>query len=589
MRLRIGAGICVIGACIAAAIPAISADMPVYRYRLKAGPAAPVAFDVSFPVPPTAEGGQSWSLAPTVNGGTAPYAFSISPALPSGLNFDTTNGSITGTAPAAGNYGTFTVTATDGSGSSDSASFVLEVVAGFEALVPTQTTFGVGQALNEPILASGGTAPYTYAWAPDSAAVPEWLTLEADGKLTGMSESGEWPGLKVTVRDADGAESTTEAFTLKVDPGQLMSWGDNSTGILGRSGFASSPRSVPVPGGTVSWVEQYHAHACAINGSGVTYCWGTGTHGQLGHGQMSTSTEPVAVSLPGGVSRFKTINLGYRSTCALSTSGNAYCWGMEYQGQIGNGNLDTAGSSGRSTPVAVQMNLVPGGVTFKELAGGENRFCALGTDNNAYCWGDGRGGGLGNGVAASVARPTPVTMPSGVKFTSIAGGNNHTCGLGNDGNLWCWGANGYGITDGDQYTPNLVPKAVTKPPGVSSWRSVAKGPTFQHVCAIANTGVLYCWGDNRQGQVGNGSQDSAGGTGVRTPTPVSGGMTFTWVRVGYDGTCAGSTSGGIWCWGRNTYYQIDIASNAAKTTPFRVQGIDSASTATTSILASFAY
>src|SRR5262249_54888180 len=144
-------------------------------------------------------------------------------------------------------------------------------------------------------------------------------------------------------------------------------------------------------------------------------------------------------------------------------------------------------------------------------------------------------------------------------WIAIDAGDVHTCGIRDDGSLWCWGANDarIGVSAMDTNSPVEVPV----PPGADEggggeWVAVATGST--HTCGIAfgtlggqPASTLWCWGLNGAGQLGTNDQQSHG-----TPTEV--GTATEWTRVSAGGlhTCATSAPGTLWCFGANTYGQL---------------------------------
>ena len=142
-----------------------------------------------------------------------------------------------------------------------------------------------------------------------------------------------------------------------------------------------------------------------------------------------------------------TSNGGY--TCALTTTGQAYCWGANNQGQLGNNSTTVS-----RIPVAVQM---PAGVSFQSIAAGYYHTCALTTTGQAYCWGYGGSGQLGNNSTTVSRIPVAVQMPAGVSFQSIAAGSIHTCALTTQNKAYCWGLE----LGGDSITGSLTPLAVS--------------------------------------------------------------------------------------------------------------------------------
>ncbi len=190
-----------------------------------------------------------------------------------------------------------------------------------------------------------------------------------------------------------------------LDGGDAYCWGGGG-GRLG-SGTTSDqaiPVAVTMPTDvSFNQLTASYYHTCALDDGGNAYCWGSGGKGQLGNGGFSNQTAPVAVTMPAGVS-FNQLTVGYRHTCAVSSNGNAYCWGYSDDGQLGNGNSINS----QSAPIAV---LMPTGITFNQLAAGYSSACAVGSNDNVYCWGDGDNGQLGNGNFSEQATPVVVLAP----------------------------------------------------------------------------------------------------------------------------------------------------------------------------------
>src|SRR5664280_14839 len=172
-----------------------------------------------------------------------------------------------------------------------------------------------------------------------------------------------------------------------------------------------------------------YAHTCALAPSGQVSCWGDNTYGQLG--DNTTSNRPKPVTVQQGSVTFASITAGGIHTCGLTSAGAAYCWGYNWEGELG----DNTFTAERDTPVAVQ-----GGVTFTSITAGGWHTCGLTSAGAAYCWGQNGDGQLGDGTSTN--RSTPVAVQQGgVTFTSITVGRWHTCGLTSVGAAWCWGHN----------------------------------------------------------------------------------------------------------------------------------------------------
>jgi alpha-tubulin suppressor-like RCC1 family protein len=139
-------------------------------------------------------------------------------------------------------------------------------------------------------------------------------------------------------------------------------------------------------------------------------------------------------------------------TCAQGSNGQAYCWGGNFSGQLGDGT-----TTDRLTPTAVSA---PAGVTLSGLTAGQSYTCALGSNGQAYCWGDNLRGSLGDGTTTHRPTPTAVSAPAGVTLTGLTVGSRHTCAQGSNGPAYCWGGNFYGELGDGTTTRRLTPTIV---------------------------------------------------------------------------------------------------------------------------------
>jgi alpha-tubulin suppressor-like RCC1 family protein len=251
--------------------------------------------------------------------------------------------------------------------------------------------------------------------------------------------------------------------------GAAYCWGLNGNGQLGNGTLLDSSTPAAVSGGlTFSHISSGGSRTCGITTAGAAYCWGSGP---LGNGTTATSSVPVAVS---GGQTFTQIEAGgwgwgWGTSCALTASGAAYCWGNNWYGSLGNGtNTDS------SVPVAVS-----GGHTFASITIGTAGACGLTTAGAAYCWGHQSVLGLAaSGSNASV----PIPVGAGHTFTSLSAGNQNVCGVTPGGAVYCWG---YGA-------PALLG-------GSYSFTQIATGLA---PCGLTAAGGVACWGDNSWGELG---------------------------------------------------------------------------------------
>jgi alpha-tubulin suppressor-like RCC1 family protein len=220
-------------------------------------------------------------------------------------------------------------------------------------------------------------------------------------------------------------------------------WGSNEFGELG-NGTTTDATAPAQVSGSLSFrsVSAGRDHTCGVTTSDVAYCWGNDDSGQLGNGSTTSSTVPVAVT--GSIS-FQSVTAGHQ-TCGVSTSGTGYCWGPDL---FSSGPFESA-------PVSVAPTL-----TFQSISAGyQNHNCMVTTNNDAYCWGRNDSGQLGNGSTNIV----PPLVSGGLSFASVSAGLSHTCGLTTGGVAYCWGdaqAAGTGSASGSLLVPTAVQGGLT--------------------------------------------------------------------------------------------------------------------------------
>jgi alpha-tubulin suppressor-like RCC1 family protein len=280
------------------------------------------------------------------------------------------------------------------------------------------------------------------------------------------------------------------------------------------------------------------SHSCGLTTGNTVYCWGLNLNGQLGDGGTADRATPGQIS---GSVALVSVVAGASYNCGLTSTGAAHCWGFNQYGQLGDGGSDDQG-----LPKAVA-----GGLTFAEIAAYSFHTCGRTTAGPVHCWGRNDYGQLGIGTTAD--SPTPALTTGGLVFSAVDVGFWHTCGLLADGSAYCWGRNnfgqlGLGTLDSIQTT---APREVA---GGLKFASLSVGAAF--TCAVEQgTNAGWCWGYNGSGQlgsnVGSECQDEAGFIVqcAFEPAPMSGGISFQSISASTQHVCGLSTDGVAYCWG----------------------------------------
>lgn len=343
--------------------------------------------------------------------------------------------------------------------------------------------------------------------------------------------------------------------------GTLWCWGANLNGNLGIGNYSNQdlPQQVTAPGAH-GWaiVSADYFHTCATRTDGTLWCWGGNYYGELGLGTSATESpdlpQQVTTPAPGG---WASVAAGYYHTCATRTDGTLWCWGNNGFGELG---IGTRTSQDRPRQVTTPAT----GGWASVAASGYDHTCATRTDGSLWCWGDGTSGQVGIGSDNSQDRPRQLFFPGTVGWTSITAGYYDSCATRAGGGLWCWGTNGSGeLGIGNQTGQDRPQRVSTTTP--ERWASVAAGN--QHTCGTGTDGTLWCWGDNNLGDLGIGNE-----TGQDQPaqvtSPAPGGWAST--ATGMQQSCAIRTDGSLWCWGGNDFGELGIGNTNVELQPQQV-------------------
>ena len=418
-------------------------------------------------------------------------------------------------------------------------------------------------------------------------------------------------GLQATHISAGGW--TTCAFTTDDN---LTCWGRNNKGQIGNGTTKSSGGVTPtavtsVPSSfTVRDIDPGGSHMCAASDAGAVWCWGSDAKRQLGTagdgaaGVLDKLT-PTLTDSTGGLVR--SVATGDNHSCALRSTGVVVCWGDNTHGQLAQ-NLATASNS---TPTAVSL-----AAKVTKVAAGSNHVCALTSSGELWCWGSNSLGQVGDGTP-DVKKTSPVQVASlGAQVVDVTAGQAHTCALLITAAVKCWGSNSagqIGAADGlDHSTPvtvdgldstatvgSLASSSITSssatvsgtisvPVGEATYsveRSTTAGfasvaATVQlgtwgtpvsastsagHGCVVLTAGTVSCRGSNAYGQLGD-------GTVVDSTAPVN----VVWakravkVSTGAQHSCAVESEGRVWCWGANSHGELGDGTTEPSSNPVEV-------------------
>jgi alpha-tubulin suppressor-like RCC1 family protein len=272
-------------------------------------------------------------------------------------------------------------------------------------------------------------------------------------------------------------------------------------------------------------------------------------------------------------------------TCGRKTDGTLWCWGHNENGQLGN-------SSNTSSLTPVQVSGLANVTLFD---GGRTHTCAVGSVGSVqglWCWGRGgerqpraanqATGKLGNGSSADSNVPVKVDLSAaaaqGQTVRSLATGSYHSCVVMSDDKTWCWGRNSDGELGDGSTTPSNVPVEVSYG-GIT----IGNGVTVEQVscsdgrrkqsstCIRLSDGVVYCWGGNTHGELGDGTTTARSAPAAPVDQSAMGGVKIVQLVAAQFAKCARTDDGAVWCWGmnQNGILGINDATTANQVTPVK--------------------
>lgn len=385
-----------------------------------------------------------------------------------------------------------------------------------------------------------------------------------DGTTTARNVPTAVSGLSGSVASVSVGSSNICALLVG---GAVQCWGSNGSGQLGDGTVVARLLPINVSGlGSATGLSTSGASTCAILTDGSAKCWGSGNYGKLGIGVVTTPN-PTPQSVVGFTSGIADIAVGGTFTCAVTTGGSIRCWGRNTEGELGNGSYGVQRTPADATGVPTgQVSIAAGGF----------HACTLSASHNLSCWGGRSSGAVGDGVVSIAAQTSAAAVSVlGSTVAQVATGISHSCAVTTLGGLKCWGDNFWGeLGDGTTTTRGAPGDVSGLTTGV---RSVSAGT--QHTCAVTTSGAAKCWGQNQNGQLGNGTT-STSTTSAMSPVDVTGlASGVVALSAGSGFTCALLDTGGVKCWGGNFSGQLGDGTTTNRPLPTDVVGLSSGVTA----------
>jgi len=349
----------------------------------------------------------------------------------------------------------------------------------------------------------------------------------------------------------------TDTFCVLLEDATVACWGANGRGLLRTMDLGRGPNMVddsPIPERVVGLTDiRYLERGCAIDGSGATWCWGTGPY--LQSTTNASTTEPVPVKLP--IPPATSVSIGfleraeaaekYAVGCAV-VQAKVICWGTNGMGHLGPREL--GGSS--TAPEEPRPIALPPGAPIQSIVVGQSAFAAR-SDGTVLSWGQ-------NPPLARISSLFPDPYPRPMMLSGISrldAFHENACAVA-QGIAYCWGGNPNarylydGVEDPMKFA---IPRAIATPEPVVDIATASRlgngTQSLQRGCAVGVSGALYCWGDNQYGQVGDGSYDYA-----LEPVKVGLPDRVSRVKTTWSSTCALLTTGKVFCWGDNGSGQL---------------------------------
>ena len=376
-----------------------------------------------------------------------------------------------------------------------------------------------------------------------------------------------------------------------------FAWGMNGAGNLGdgtrtdRTTAVATDVSGALAGKTIVSLKtsSWAYHNLVVTSDGKAYAWGDNSSGQLGIGSTITfSASPVAVDMTGALigKTVVAVAAGAYHSLALTSDGLLFAWGENDNGQLGNNTTTDS-----LVATAVDMTGVLSGKTIVQIAAGQSCSAVLDSTGHVYTWG---GGSLGDGSTSGSLVPVAVDTSgvlSGKVVSQLSVGSSHALVLTSDSMLFAWGSNSRGQLGDGSTTSSSSPVAVDVSGALASKTITSLAAGYTHSLALASDGTVYAWGADEYGMLGNATTTVQSNTAVAVDTSgVLSGKTVTAIAAGLFNSLALTSDGDLVCWGFNNHGEVGDGTTTQRDTPVAVDVTGALAGYTpTSIQAGFQY
>ena len=305
-------------------------------------------------------------------------------------------------------------------------------------MLPSSTP--IGAALGHAFLSIGTGGYHTCALESDGTAWCWGRGSQGQRGDGGTNPSGGVARVAGVVRFRSLSVAGSHSCGVAADS-TAWCWGRGIYGELGNGAQANSSVPAQVLGGLkFRSLAVGDAHVCGIAADSTAWCWGSFYYGELGHNTQpdpnaTSNTQSTPVPVYGGL-KFIALAAGADHNCGLGADSLAYCWGGNWATQLG-------ASSGSQLCHGIACSLAPvpvrGARKYAGITAGWDHSCAVTATGEGYCWGGGAYGQLGGVVCCGATQPELVA--GGLGFVLIAAGDYFTCGIATGGSGYCWGRN----------------------------------------------------------------------------------------------------------------------------------------------------